>query len=175
MALARKNQVRGDRLHNPTMSTGVKSMAFGAPGIAPRWTSSAKEGLGSFRLWFVAARPVISGPNNRGVLQTARSFQAIPLSNLHFSGLMLSAGKAGTGKSLSGSAERFSVVKAFVIHRNFVPSFTGDLSPNSCADRTELFREARCPSTSCQTISPGTPSISSTRKRSYIPILLFWC
>src|SRR3984893_6698139 len=73
MALARKNQVRGDRLHNPTMSTGVKSMAFGAPGIAPRWTSSAKEGLGSCRLWFTLSHgiineiyyPTVDQPNTR--------------------------------------------------------------------------------------------------------------
>src|ERR1700691_1598362 len=34
-----------------------QSLAFGAPGIEPRWTSSAKEGVGtayhtSFHLWF---------------------------------------------------------------------------------------------------------------------------
>src|SRR5258707_1763409 len=78
MALARKDQVRGDRLHNPTMSTGGKSVAFGAPGIAPRWTSSAKEGLGtaysgSCQLWFTLSHgiineiyyPTVDQPNTR--------------------------------------------------------------------------------------------------------------
>ncbi len=53
-------------------------MAFGAPGIAPRWTSSAKEGLGtaysgSCRLWFTLSHgiineiyyPTVDQPNTR--------------------------------------------------------------------------------------------------------------
>src|ERR1700730_6360311 len=60
------------------MSTGGKSVAFGAPGIAPRWTSSAKEGLGtaysgSCRLWFTLSHgiineiyyPTVDQPNTR--------------------------------------------------------------------------------------------------------------
>ncbi len=54
------------------------SIAFGAPGIAPRWTSSAKEGLGtsyhtSCRVWFTLAYgiineiyyPTVDQPNTR--------------------------------------------------------------------------------------------------------------
>jgi hypothetical protein len=60
------------------MSTGGKSVAFGAPGIAPRWTSSAKEGLGtaysgSCQLWFTLSHgiineiyyPTVDQPNTR--------------------------------------------------------------------------------------------------------------
>ncbi|HWQ92046.1 MAG TPA: glucoamylase, partial [Clostridia bacterium] len=54
------------------------SAAFGAPGITPRWTSSAKEGLGtayhtSCRLWFTLSHgivneiyyPTVDQPNTR--------------------------------------------------------------------------------------------------------------
>ena len=54
------------------------SLAFGAPGIAPRWTSSAKEGLGtayhtSCRVWFTLSHgivneiyyPTVDQPNTR--------------------------------------------------------------------------------------------------------------
>lgn len=54
------------------------SVAFGAPGIAPRWTSSAKEGLGtayhtSCRVWFTLSHgivneiyyPTVDQPNTR--------------------------------------------------------------------------------------------------------------
>ena len=46
---------------NPTES----SVAFGAPGMEPRWTSSAKEGLGtayhtSCRLWFTVSHGIIN-------------------------------------------------------------------------------------------------------------------
>lgn len=42
-----------------------KSMAFGAPGIEPRWTSSAKEGLGtayhtSCRVWFTLSHGIVN-------------------------------------------------------------------------------------------------------------------
>jgi glucoamylase len=59
---------------NPTEN----SVAFGAPGIEPRWTSSAKEGLGtayhtSCRLWFTLSHgivneiyyPTVDQPNTR--------------------------------------------------------------------------------------------------------------
>jgi len=59
---------------NPT----EHSVAFGAPGIAPRWTSSAKEGLGtayhtSCRVWFTLSHgivneiyyPTVDQPNTR--------------------------------------------------------------------------------------------------------------
>ena len=59
---------------NPT----EHSVAFGAPGIEPRWTSSAKEGLGtayhtSCRLWFTLSHgivneiyyPTVDQPNTR--------------------------------------------------------------------------------------------------------------
>src|SRR5512135_993070 len=59
---------------NPTQ----KSVAFGAPGIEPRWTSSAKEGLGtayhtSCRVWFTLSHgivneiyyPCVDEPNTR--------------------------------------------------------------------------------------------------------------
>ena len=59
---------------NPTEN----SIAFGAPGIEPRWTSSAKEGLGtayhtSCRLWFTLSHgivneiyyPYVDQPNTR--------------------------------------------------------------------------------------------------------------
>ncbi|MBV9104880.1 MAG: glucoamylase [Verrucomicrobia bacterium] len=60
------------------MVTETDSVAFGAPGITPRWTSSAKEGLGtafsgSCRLWFTLSHgiineiyyPTIDQPNTR--------------------------------------------------------------------------------------------------------------
>src|SRR5215469_7117481 len=60
------------------MNTGINSSAFGAPGIGPRWTSSAKEGLGtaysgSCRLWFTLSHgiineiyyPTVDQPNTR--------------------------------------------------------------------------------------------------------------
>nr|WP_218280131.1 hypothetical protein [Verrucomicrobium spinosum] len=44
---------------------GTASTAFGAPGIPPRWTSSAKEGLGtsyhtSCRVWFTLSHGIIN-------------------------------------------------------------------------------------------------------------------
>jgi glucoamylase len=60
------------------MNTGINGSAFGAPGIEPRWTSSAKEGLGtaysgSCRLWFTLSHgiineiyyPTVDQPNTR--------------------------------------------------------------------------------------------------------------
>ena len=60
------------------MSPSETSGAFGAPGIEPRWTSSAKEGLGtayhtSCRLWFTISHgivneiyyPTVDQPNTR--------------------------------------------------------------------------------------------------------------
>jgi len=47
------------------MSASENSVAFGAPGIEPRWTSSAKEGVGtayhtSCRLWFTLSHGIIN-------------------------------------------------------------------------------------------------------------------
>ncbi|HVU07118.1 MAG TPA: glycoside hydrolase family 15 protein [Verrucomicrobiae bacterium] len=47
------------------MNPSEKSVAFGAPGIEPRWTSSAKEGLGtayhtSCRLWFTLSHGIVN-------------------------------------------------------------------------------------------------------------------
>src|ERR1022692_2429503 len=47
------------------MNTPDNSVAFGAPGIEPRWTSSAKEGVGtayhtSCRLWFTLSHGIIN-------------------------------------------------------------------------------------------------------------------
>lgn len=60
------------------MNTSSNSVAFGAPGMEPRWTSSAKEGLGtsyhtSCRLWFTLSHgiineiyyPTVDQPNTR--------------------------------------------------------------------------------------------------------------
>ncbi len=60
------------------MNPPENSVAFGAPGIEPRWTSSAKEGLGtayhtSCRLWFTLSHgivneiyyPAVDQPNTR--------------------------------------------------------------------------------------------------------------
>lgn len=60
------------------MKPPVHSIAFGAPGIEPRWTSSAKEGLGtayhtSCRVWFTLSHgivneiyyPTVDQPNTR--------------------------------------------------------------------------------------------------------------
>ena len=60
------------------MNSPEEAVAFGAPGIAPRWTSSAKEGLGtayhtSCRLWFTLSHgivneiyyPTVDQPNTR--------------------------------------------------------------------------------------------------------------
>jgi len=47
------------------MNASENSVAFGAPGIEPRWTSSAKEGVGtayhtSCRLWFTLSHGIIN-------------------------------------------------------------------------------------------------------------------
>ena len=47
------------------MNPSQKSAAFGAPGIEPRWTSSAKEGLGTSyhtgcRLWFTLSHGIVN-------------------------------------------------------------------------------------------------------------------
>jgi len=60
------------------MNSTENSVAFGAPGIEPRWTSSAKEGLGtayhtSCRVWFTLSHgivneiyyPCVDDPNTR--------------------------------------------------------------------------------------------------------------
>lgn len=60
------------------MNSPEHSIAFGAPGITPRWTSSAKEGLGtayhtSCRVWFTLSHgivneiyyPTVDQPNTR--------------------------------------------------------------------------------------------------------------
>src|SRR6266699_974580 len=60
------------------MNEPQSTVAFGAPGIEPRWTSSAKEGLGtayhtSCRVWFTLSHgiineiyyPTIDQPNTR--------------------------------------------------------------------------------------------------------------
>jgi len=60
------------------MKSSDNSVAFGAPGIEPRWTSSAKEGLGtayhtSCRVWFTLSHgivneiyyPTVDQPNTR--------------------------------------------------------------------------------------------------------------
>jgi len=49
----------------PAMNASENSFAFGAPGIEPRWTSSAKEGVGtayhtSCRLWFTLSHGIIN-------------------------------------------------------------------------------------------------------------------
>jgi len=47
------------------MNPPENSLAFGAPGIGARWTSSAKEGVGtayrtSCRLWFTLSHGIIN-------------------------------------------------------------------------------------------------------------------
>jgi glucoamylase len=47
------------------MNASENSVAFGAPGIEPRWTSSAKEGLGtayhtSCRVWFTLSHGIVN-------------------------------------------------------------------------------------------------------------------
>ena len=47
------------------ITMGTNNVAFGAPGIEPRWTSSAKEGLGtaystSSRLWFTLSHGIVN-------------------------------------------------------------------------------------------------------------------
>src|ERR1041385_2208598 len=47
------------------MNSAGNSVAFGAPGIEPRWTSSAKEGVGtayhtSCRVWFTLSHGIIN-------------------------------------------------------------------------------------------------------------------
>ena len=47
------------------MNPPENAVAFGAPGIEPRWTSSAKEGVGtayhtSCRLWFTLSHGIIN-------------------------------------------------------------------------------------------------------------------
>jgi len=47
------------------MNAPENSIAFGAPGIEPRWTSSAKEGVGtsyhtSCRVWFTVSHGIVN-------------------------------------------------------------------------------------------------------------------
>src|SRR5512140_177308 len=62
----------------PEMNSSENAAAFGAPGIEPRWTSSAKDGLGtayhtSCRVWFTLSHgivneiyyPTVDQPNTR--------------------------------------------------------------------------------------------------------------
>src|SRR5439155_25875362 len=47
------------------MNLPENSVAFGAPGIEPRWTSSAKEGVGtayhtSCRVWFTLSHGIVN-------------------------------------------------------------------------------------------------------------------
>jgi glucoamylase len=47
------------------MNPPENSIAFGAPGIEPRWTSSAKEGVGtayhtSYRVWFTLSHGIVN-------------------------------------------------------------------------------------------------------------------
>src|SRR5215208_227878 len=47
------------------MSSADNPIAFGAPGIEPRWTSSAKEGVGtayhtSCRVWFTLSHGIVN-------------------------------------------------------------------------------------------------------------------
>src|SRR5437867_6389073 len=63
------------------MNSADKSIAFGAPGLEPRWTSSAKEGIGtayhtSCRLWFTLSLGIINEIYYSHVDQpNARDFQ----------------------------------------------------------------------------------------------------
>jgi glucoamylase len=55
----------GRRAENICMNAAENSVAFGAPGIEPRWTSSAKEGFGtayhtSCRLWFTLSHGIVN-------------------------------------------------------------------------------------------------------------------
>src|SRR6266481_2290673 len=48
-----------------TMNASNNSVGFGAPGMEPRWTSSAKEGLGtayhtSCRVWFTLSHGIVN-------------------------------------------------------------------------------------------------------------------
>src|SRR6266849_1720378 len=50
---------------NPMRILGGEVSAFGAPGIEPRWTRSAKEGIGtayhtSCRVWFTLSHGIIN-------------------------------------------------------------------------------------------------------------------
>ena len=69
---------RPDQLQDNFMNPAENSAAFGAPGLEPRWTSSAKEGVGtayhtSCRLWFTLSHgivneiyyPRVDSPNTR--------------------------------------------------------------------------------------------------------------
>jgi glucoamylase len=63
------------------MNSSENSVAFGAPGIEPRWTSSAKEGFGtsyhtSCRVWFTISHGIINEIYYPGVDQpNTRDFQ----------------------------------------------------------------------------------------------------
>jgi glucoamylase len=55
----------GGRAEQTRMTAQENSIAFGAPGIEPRWTSSAKEGFGtayhtSCRLWFTLSHGIVN-------------------------------------------------------------------------------------------------------------------
>src|SRR5678816_3541209 len=63
------------------MSSPQSSVAFGAPGIEPRWSSSAKEGVGtayhtSCRVWFTLSHGIVNASYDSHVDQpNTRDFQ----------------------------------------------------------------------------------------------------
>src|ERR1035441_9619545 len=66
------------------MNTTETSAAFGAPGIEPRWTSSAKEGLGtayhtSCRVWFTLSHGIANEIYNRSLCRIRRTRNRTPL------------------------------------------------------------------------------------------------
>jgi Glucodextranase, domain N len=61
----KERQARIGDLKSTIMKPTDNSVAFGAPGIEPRWTSSAKEGVGtayhtSCRLWFTLSHGIVN-------------------------------------------------------------------------------------------------------------------
>ena len=59
------------------MNTPDNLDAFGAPGIEPRWTSSAKEGLGtayhmSCRVWFTLSHGIVNEIYYRALMSRTR-------------------------------------------------------------------------------------------------------
>jgi hypothetical protein len=74
------------------MSLSENSVAFGAPGIEPRWTSSAKEGLGtayhtSCRVWFTLSHGIVNEIHNSWASTTKTDTSQISALNLWFADL----------------------------------------------------------------------------------------
>ena len=91
---------------HPKMNQAEDTVAFGGPGIEPRWASSAKEGVGtayhtSCRLWFTLSHGIVNEIYYPGAYQQVRN-------TTHESGLNLWFADFPTAEWPEGSVLTFT-------------------------------------------------------------------